>query len=59
MKQSVESNSFGFEKLKAIAHSQYFNHISDFFLKKKNFSENPVKPGYGNLVLITATNCSS
>ena len=47
MEQSVESNSFGFEK--------FFRS----FFKIKYFSKNPVKPGYGNLVLITATNCSS
>ena len=41
MEQSVESNSF--EKFKAIVSltlSMLFAHISDFFLKKKDFSEN-------------------
>ena len=46
MEQSVDSNSFKKFTEMASLPIAYFAHISDF-LKKKDFSENPVNPGIG------------
>ena len=51
MEQSVGSNFF--MKFKAIALLPIVRPLFRFFLKKKDFSENPVNlAGHGNLVLI-------
>ena len=56
MEQSVESNFF--KKFKVIASLPIFYysvHIFDFFFFLKRFLRKSIKPGDGNLVLITST----